>query len=447
MSLASKLIFNTYRSTSLGAFCRSYSRHKRVTKRKDDHASDPRKSTRYPFVPGDPVQGDAIRSLAAGTNIAVRKNPKPTTTRTIQKIKSQTNLFRTDSGLQYEKIMEGDYRLGRTILAAKAGKSQGQDDTIVLEGTRLIRDALLLGAEPKFLYFTDPAVLDKLPAECLAGVGLMKILYRDMKTWSDTTTPSGLLGVFKKPHAGEVSVPRDQTLPITVVMDGLKDPGNAGTIIRTAAAVGCERVIAVRGTVNIWEGKVVRSAMGGHFSVPLHWGLSWAEVGGYVAEDSLVLLADTQDGRMLDRAFDHTMSLEELDKLGVQDEGVYGSDTDTEATEQSVQKAERQRERWAYPFHKVPMAVCDYSQLQLPPGGWGVGGVTPHTPPTVTPTPPSITLVLGGETQGLSGQAKKFAFDRYGQYVTIPMCPSVDSLNTAVAAGVILYELRRRLVQ
>ena len=58
----------------------------------------------------------------------------------------------------------------------------------------------------------------------------------------------------------------------------------------------------------------------------------------------------------------------------------------------------------------------------------------------------SVTLVLGGETEGISAQAKKFAFDHYGQYVTIPMTNNVDSLNTAIAASVILYELRKKLL-
>ena len=54
-------------------------------------------------------------------------------------------------------------------------------------------------------------------------------------------------GVFKRPVQGELAFERDHTLPITVILDGLKDPGNAGTIIRTAAAIGCDKVIATRG--------------------------------------------------------------------------------------------------------------------------------------------------------------------------------------------------------
>ena len=80
------------------------------------------------------------------------------------------------------------------------------------------------------------------------------------------------------------------------------------------------------------------------------------------------------------------------------------------------------------------MPVCEYSEVNL-------------SRPDKSSSLPAVTLVLGGETHGISAQAKKFAFDHYGQYVTIPMCQTVDSLNTGIAASIILYELRKKLLK
>ena len=78
-----------------------------------------------------------------------------------------------------------------------AAKSRNQNnDAVILEGVRLIKDALKLGAEAECLYFCDPKIVETLPIEYLKEINLFKILYRDMKTWSDTSTPPGILGLL-----------------------------------------------------------------------------------------------------------------------------------------------------------------------------------------------------------------------------------------------------------
>lgn len=162
------------------------------------------------------------------------------------------NRFTTSCGLSYTKLKDGDLRFGRTILSVKSKMHEPSSNSILLEGQRLIRDSLLLGAELKFLYFSDESLLQTLPAHLLKDVDLFKCVYRDLKTWMDTSTPSGIMGIFKKPGQGEVTCdPREAILPITLILDGVKDPGNAGTLIRTAAGVGCEKILALKGVVMI----------------------------------------------------------------------------------------------------------------------------------------------------------------------------------------------------
>lgn len=64
----------------------------------------------------------------------------------------------------------------------------------------------------------------------------------------------------------------------TVVLDRLQDPGNAGSILRSAAALGVRQVLALQGTVALWSAKVLRAGMGAHFSLQLLEGLSVADL-------------------------------------------------------------------------------------------------------------------------------------------------------------------------
>lgn len=63
-----------------------------------------------------------------------------------------------------------------------------------------------------------------------------------------------------------------------VILDRLQDPGNVGSILRTAAAMGFSQVLALRGTVGLWSPKVLRAGMGAHFGLTLHEGLQPADL-------------------------------------------------------------------------------------------------------------------------------------------------------------------------
>ena len=82
------------------------------------------------------------------------------------------------------------------------------------------------------------------------------------------------------------------TLPITVICDNVRDPGNMGTIIRTCAAVGCDRLVALKGCVDIWDPKVIRSGMGAHFRLPIINDVGWETIAQHIPEHSQVFLAD-----------------------------------------------------------------------------------------------------------------------------------------------------------
>jgi TrmH family RNA methyltransferase len=132
------------------------------------------------------------------------------------------------------------------------------------------------------------------------GLELSELAPLDFASAAETESPQGVLAIAEIPVLDADSL----TLPVAariVVLDALQDPGNVGTILRTAAALGAAAVLAMPGTVDLWNAKVVRSAMGAHFHLPVgscDWAafdrlrdragvIAWAADAGGTALDAL----------------------------------------------------------------------------------------------------------------------------------------------------------------
>jgi TrmH family RNA methyltransferase len=91
---------------------------------------------------------------------------------------------------------------------------------------------------------------------------------RTLATLAGTQTPQGLLVVARVPRAtlAELKLPPAATI---LVLDGVQDPGNFGTLVRTADALGAAAVVTLPGTVDPWNGKSVRAAAGAAFRIPI----------------------------------------------------------------------------------------------------------------------------------------------------------------------------------
>lgn len=164
-------------------------------------------------------------------------------------------------------------KLVRTL--QQQGKARRKHRRLVLEGVRLITDALDAGAQPDFVLHADEADAPSTPVGALLarlraeGFPAFAITPDLMAALSDTETPQGVLGVFPLP---ELPVPEDPAL--IVVADGWRDPGNLGTLIRTGAAAGIDLLLLTRGTVDPTNPKAMRAAMGAHYRLPLRT-LDW----------------------------------------------------------------------------------------------------------------------------------------------------------------------------
>lgn len=175
-------------------------------------------------------------------------------------------------------------------------KHRERHHRIILEGWRLISEALMAKAKPVAIFYTDSRLLDhisafKLPNNCLA-----KVSRSTMQEISNAITPPGVVGMFKRPRQGEGGTLKenDQTssIPLTVLCDGLRDPTNVGTLVRICASAGCESLKTSTGCVDVWDPKVLRCAAGGHFHVPIHYNLGWEEIKKLVS-NKRIFLADS----------------------------------------------------------------------------------------------------------------------------------------------------------
>jgi TrmH family RNA methyltransferase len=145
----------------------------------------------------------------------------------------------------------------------------------VIEGPKAIGDALVAGAPLEALYVdggADPALVARAEA---AGVPVRLLEPGVLERIADTVTPQGVMAV-----ARWVDVPLDAVgdATLVVVAVDLQDPGNAGTLLRTAEAAGASAVVFAGGSVDVFHPKVVRASAGSLFHVQVVSGGGSVEV-------------------------------------------------------------------------------------------------------------------------------------------------------------------------
>lgn len=137
----------------------------------------------------------------------------------------------------------------KLIRKLKQKKYRYKHELFIAEGIKVVQELLAEGLQPVhfFSVSTDVSIKNLTP-ELLSD--------KEMKELSSLSTPPGLLAVFPFPHA---SVKESN---FCLVLDGVTDPGNLGTIIRTADWFGVHKIIAIEGTTDCFNAKCVQSTMG-----------------------------------------------------------------------------------------------------------------------------------------------------------------------------------------
>lgn len=139
----------------------------------------------------------------------------------------------------------------------------------MVEGVEVVRTALAAGAVPESVYVAAEGghgVAELADSAADLGVRVHVLAPGVMARVAGTVTPQGLLAVFAMADRGSEVVAGGT---LVVVMDDVRDPGNAGTVLRTADAAGVDVVMCCGGTVDPYNPKTVRASAGSIFHVPV----------------------------------------------------------------------------------------------------------------------------------------------------------------------------------
>jgi TrmH family RNA methyltransferase len=234
-------------------------------------------------------------------------------------------------------------------------KAREETGEFVIEGVRLVEEALGSGWEARLLLYTSelsPRGQALLAQARARGAEVDEVPPHLIKSSADTENPQGILGVFARRE-----LPLADRINFFVVADAIRDPGNLGALLRTAAAAGAQAALLGPGCVDAFSPKVLRAGMGAHFRLPLRQ-LDWDEIGALIKPACRVYVAESAEG--------------------------------------------------------TPCWQLDLTQ--------------------------PAALIIGGEAEGAGAEARALADGT----VSIPMPGESESLNAAVAAGILLFEVVRQ---
>lgn len=156
----------------------------------------------------------------------------------------------------------------------RSKKNRQAENFFVAEGVRLLEEAVKWNTPPLELYWGESIsdrgkkVVETLSLNAESAFSITDELVAKI---SDTETSQGIFGIFSIPQ----SIPGEAQF--LLIADQIRDPGNLGTLMRSAKAMGVDAVITTPGTVDAYSPKVVRAGMGVHFAIPTV-SMSWEEI-------------------------------------------------------------------------------------------------------------------------------------------------------------------------
>jgi TrmH family RNA methyltransferase len=192
-------------------------------------------------------------------------------------------------------------RLARSLLEPAGRRRQR---AFLVEGLRLV-EAAAAAVTPRLVLYAPPfGQRDARERRLLlglsrAGCPLRAVAGALLAQATDTVTPQGIVAVVPLPDGAPPEAWGDQEggpggdrSPLVLVLDAVGDPGNAGTLLRSAVGAGATAVLATKGTVDLYAPKVVRAGAGAHFLMDVAAGLDREGVAGRLPPGCQVLLAD-----------------------------------------------------------------------------------------------------------------------------------------------------------
>lgn len=156
------------------------------------------------------------------------------------------------------------------IVKLKEKKYRNEYGEFIIEGAKIVKEAIMENVKIKNIVLSEDAVnsqlIDKYLKNELEKIDYIQVPNNIFKQITDVENPQGVLAVVEKNNnTAEVDYSKDFIL----ILDDIQDPGNLGTIIRTADSVGLTEILVSKGTVDAYNLKVIRSTMGAIFRVKI----------------------------------------------------------------------------------------------------------------------------------------------------------------------------------
>lgn len=257
-------------------------------------------------------------------------------------------------------ITSKDNEIIKNIKKLKEKKYRDEEKKYIVEGIKMVKEAIIENAKiDKIVVCEDCANDGTIEKELLYEIAKYNCIYVSEKvfaTITDVTNPQGILAVIEINNEEEVSYSED----VILVLDGIQDPGNLGTILRTLDSVNLKQIILSEKTADPYNPKVVRSTMGAIYRVNI------------VRSKNII---------------------ETLNEMKKNEYQIVTTALDTDKSIYDV----------------------DFSKK---------------------------VIVIGNEANGVSKEVLEIADEK----VKIPMLGKTESLNAAVATGIVLYEYVRRSI-
>ena len=256
-------------------------------------------------------------------------------------------------------ITSKDNELIKHIKKLKEKKYRDEFGEFIVEGAKMIEEAINEEANIKYIVVCDDCKnSNSLTQEQLYDFAKYECIYVNDKIFNlitDVVAPQGILAIIEKTSKNDNKI--DYKADNFLILDNIQDPGNMGTILRTADSLNMKQIIVSKGTTDCYNSKVVRSTMGAIFRV-----------------------------NVIERELDKV--IKEMKKREIK---VYSTDLKTNKTIYDV----------------------DYKKS---------------------------AVIIGNEANGVSKEILELSDER----IKIPMIGKTESLNAAVATGILLYEINRR---
>ena len=283
--------------------------------------------------------------------------------------------------LTAELIASRDNKWLKTFRGALRGTGPAENDPIAVEGRKLVEDSLRSGREAVALLVSESGEREleyilRAASETVTGIPRARVLRTTDKLFESvagTESPQGVAALFRQPEWQVDDVLRGAALadgaflgraPLLVVMAGVQDPGNVGTIVRSAEAFGATGAVATRGSADPWSPKAVRASAGSALRLPVLRGM-------------------------------------------------------------------------AVPVLLAQLRVAEVKIVAASSRATGALGAEGHAAANLRN---SVAIFIGNEGAGLPPEVEHAAEAR----ISIPTIESVESLNAAIAASIVLYEAARQ---